>query len=210
MLSKTLLNEKYKVFLPLEEHHQQFLKDLQQLKDMMNLEQINKTNAPLLIYTNQQLKPLYYLMCVNYSLRANRILDYLSIRAQTFIRQHFADSERDQELYDKIYYTDVLFVVLSQADYTSEYLETLLQDLVTFRASMNTHTILIYEVLDKTDRSYMGYTKKLRNYFEAQRNPVIDLISGITTQHNATTHTKIQGQGTTQAQKQRKQPRRII
>lgn len=190
MISKALINDKYNTLLPQAEQEKQFLAELKHLKQTLNLSQLKLGHKPLLVYTNKPLDPLHYLLCVTYSLQESKVLDYLSVRAQTFIRQHFADVDRDQSLYDEIYYTDILFVVLTQADYTSEYLETLLQDLVDFRRRRQTYTILIYEDINESQTSQTSHTVKLKNFFNRNSFPVVDLIDDITTTHSATQRRK--------------------
>lgn len=195
MLSKELLNNKYSKFLPTTDKEPEFIKGLEQIKKSINLQNLNQCIKPLLVYSNVNQNPLFYLLAVNYSLQQDRVLDYVSVRAQTFVRQHFADKERDTELYDSIYYTDLLFITLTQADYTSEYMESLIHDLVEFRHNRNTYTVVCYEVIDKTDKTYLGQTKNLRQIFGNRGYGIIDLIQDITTQHSVVKGNKVVGKG---------------
>lgn len=174
MLNIHLLNDKYKNLIP-QNDIDNFIIETHKLKQRLNFNLINELK-PLLIYNRNQRNQLYYLLSVNYSLQLDKILNYTVITGQTFTRQHFANDEKDKELYDNTYYDDLVFISLSQSDYTSEYMENLIIDLVEFRARNNKITVITYDLLSSTN--YQTQTRKLSEYFAANKYTIMDLSIG--------------------------------
>lgn len=171
MLSKELIKEKFKDFIP--EDKEKFKRELAEMKDKINLAKLN--TKPLLVYSQNKRNALYYILSVFYSLKNEKLLNYVISTGQTLINQHFATSaERDQAFYHEIYYSDILFLSLSQYDYTSEYLESLIIDLVEFRKEAKRLTIISYDVMS-SGQQYVNLTKKLHAYFVSNEFQIIDL-----------------------------------
>lgn len=135
-----------------------------------NAKQINNINFPInkpvLVYNKGNKNVLYYLLGIHYSLQKDRVLDYVITTGQNFINQHFlTEDNKDLELHDKLYYADIAYITLTQFDYTSEYLESLIIDLVETRTTRGLNTVVYYDVLDT--KNYLNTTSKLYNYFNS-------------------------------------------
>lgn len=182
MLNINLLNDRYGTFIP-EKDSDTFAKEVTEIKNSLNLELINELK-PLLIYSRNKRNELLYLMGITYSLIKKRVLNYTVITGATFTRQHFAtSSERDHELQDDTYYGDLLYILLSQNDYGSEYMENLIIDLIDFRHQQGKVTVVIYDTNGST-KNPLTVTQKLNSYF-ANNKHTIQELTPITTQHSA-------------------------
>lgn len=178
-----VLNERYSALLP-KKDIDKFAETLNSLKKKLNFELINE-NKPLLIYSRNMRNELYYLLSLNYSVQKGRVLNYVVVTGQTFVREHFADKEKDLTLYDSIYNDDIVYVSLNEDDYTSEYLESLLSDLIEYRYRNNKITVITYDVLQ--GNRYLTQTNKLNTFFRSSGYTIIDLVQ-ITSKHSATTN----------------------
>lgn len=171
MLNKVLLKDKYKDFVL--EDKQKFLEEIQSIHDKLNLHEIS--NAPMLIYSQNKRNALYYILSLHYSLRLDRILDYAVITGQTLINQHFtSEDNRDNVLYNSVYYADLTFISLSQYDYSSEYLESQIIDLIEFRTNNKKLTVISYDIMN-SGKNYINLTKKLHSYFLSSRFQIVDM-----------------------------------
>jgi hypothetical protein len=171
MLNKDLLKSKYKDFIL--ENKEKFVEEVNFLKSKINLEKL--TNEPLLIYSQNKRNALYYVLSLYYSLKEDRMLTYAVITGQTLINQHFAsEQQRDAELYNSVYYADISFISLSQYDYTSEYLESQIIDLISFRKQNKKLTIISYDIMS-SNQNYINLTKKLHAFFLANDYQILDL-----------------------------------
>lgn len=203
MISKDILTNKYGKLIENMDYNV-LMTELNQIKPMLDMGILSR-QIPILIYTQVNRNALYYLLGVTYSLIRDKVLDYEVVSGQTFIREHFADSDRDQVLYSSIYYTELLFLSLTQADYTSEYMETLIQDLVEFRARAGRLTIISYGITP-SNNTYIVQTKKLREFMDSNNYGVLTLNKkGITTEHSETNSSD-----KTKTPKGRPRPRRIV
>ena len=150
-----------------------FLNEINYIKSKINLE--NLSNNPILVYSQNKRNALYYVLGMFLSLKSERILNYAVITGQTLINQHFmTEANRDNELYNRIFYTDITFVSLSQYDYTNEYLESQIIDLIEFRKINKKMTIVSFDITN-SGQSYINMTKKLHNYFSASGHQIIDI-----------------------------------
>lgn len=172
MLNKYLLAEKYNVLIGAQDK-ESFIKDVNFMREVLNLKKLKK--LPTLIYSKNKRNALYYTLCIHLSLIEDKILDYTVITGQSLINQHFlTDKNKDIQLHNNLHYTDITFISLSQYDYTSEYLESLIIDLVEFRNTQNKITIISYDVLDSPN-NYTGLTHKLHNYFGVNNYNILDI-----------------------------------
>lgn len=120
-------------------------------------------NKPLLVHTAINKNAIFYMLITYYSLVAKKILDFTITTGQNFITQHFMDNaDKDKEFNSKLYYTDLLFITVSQLDYTSEYLESLIIDLIETRTLNNKTTIIVYDSVGATSK-----LQKLSAYFDS-------------------------------------------
>lgn len=186
MINKDLLNSKYKDFV--SEDKQKFLNELNFIKSKIKIEALR--NRPLLIYSQNKRNALYYILSIYYTLKSDKLLNYEVVTGQTLINQHFATAnDKDYNLHERIYYTDLTFINLSQYDYTSEYLETQIIDLVEFRKRNKKMTIISYDVMN-SGQNYINLTKKLHAYFAANEYQIVDITSGTkSTPFDKTDHT---------------------
>lgn len=175
-MNKVLLNDKYKNLIPPD--IEKFIEDVNDIKNKINFN--NLLDLPILIYSKNKRNALYYTLCMLFSLRKEAVLSYAVITGQTLINQHFLSEEnRDIKLSDSIYYSDITFISLSQYDYSSEYLEALIIDLVEFRRNNSKITIISYDILDATKTNYISFTQKLHSYFITNDFQVLDLSNTI-------------------------------
>ena len=101
-------------------------------------------------------------------------MDYAVITGQSLINQHFADTgDKDKDLFEKLYYTDVAFISLSEYDYTSEYLESLIIELINFRKNANRVTIVIYDILG--NQVNKKKVENLEKFFKTSEFGIIDI-----------------------------------
>jgi len=175
MLNKVLLKDKYKDFVL--EDKQKFLEETQSIHSKLNLNEIS--NLPMLIYSQNKRNALYYILSLHYSLKLDRILDYAVITGQTLINQHFtSEDNRDNVLYNNVYYADLTFISLSQYDYSSEYLESQIIDLIEFRTNNKKLTIISYDIMN-SGKNYINLTKKLHSYFLSSRFQIVDMTGQV-------------------------------
>lgn len=168
-MNKLILADKYSKLVGFDK--ERFKSDV---KEVTN--KLNKVNVPdiSMIYSKGKRDAIFYSICIRLALRSNRLLDYTVVTGQTFMNQHFLNGERDMELYDSVMYGDITFISLSQADYTGEFLESLLIDLVEFRKGLQKPTFIIYDTIDD---DYMIRTKKLKEHFDNSYYGSINLNS---------------------------------
>lgn len=167
MISKEMLYSRYKPLVT----HEGFFKDIEGLS--VDLGDINFNN-PVLIYSNSKRNVLIYLLLVYLSVKNNRLMDYAVITGQSLINQHFADiGDKDKDLFEKLYYTDVAFISLSEYDYTSEYLESLIIELINFRKNANRVTIVIYDILG--NQVNKKKVENLGKFFKTSEFGIIDI-----------------------------------
>ena len=165
------LKDKYKD-LTLE-NKEKFKTELSHIYDKLQFNKLNK--SPMLIYSKNKRNALYYALCLNYAIKAERLLSYAVVTGQTLNNQHFATPEtKDKELHERIFYSDITFISLSQYDYTNEYLESQIIDLIEFRRANKNLTIVSYDVMTST-QNYINMTKKLHAYFLNSEFQIIDL-----------------------------------
>lgn len=178
-MNKILLNEKYKnLILP---DKGKFIEEVNFIKSKINFN--NLQSIPLLVYGENKRHALYYTLCMFFSLKHDRVLDYSIITGQSIITQHFlSETNRDNDLIESINYADITFISLSQFDYTNEYLESLIIDLIEFRKNYNKITIISYDVLNNTKSNYFSLTQKLHSYFSTNNFQILDLLEANTVQ----------------------------
>lgn len=163
MISKELL--KYKYGKLIEQPIEEFIKEATFIQTQFKDTNLN-VDRPLLIYGNNNRNACVYSLGVNYSILNKKVLDYTIITAPHFINQHFLSEEhRDMELYQNMYYTDLLFITISQLDYKHQYLESLLIDLIETRLTSNKLTHIYFETngSKKNNASYMTLFNYLTN-----------------------------------------------
>jgi len=102
----------------------------------------------LLIYENGNRNALIYMLSIYYSLNKNEVLDYQVVLSQTLIDEYFADKDRDVELSELSKYTDLLYIIISEADYKHDYLDTIVKNLIEQRSINKKKTIIIYETVN--------------------------------------------------------------
>lgn len=144
-----------------------FLSEANKVKESKKINIISfPLGKPVLVYNKGNKNVIFYLLGLHYSLHKGKVLDYVITTGQNFINQHFlTEQNRDIELHNKLQYSDIAFIALTQFDYTSEYLESLIIDLAETRAIRGLETIVYYDVLDT--KNYLNTTSKLYNYFNA-------------------------------------------
>jgi len=171
-LNKDILINKYKDLIPVYEDD--FVSDVNLFKSKLNSDSLN--NRPVLIYNRNKRNALYYTLCLYYSLKNEHVLDYTVIAGQTLINQHFMTEEnRDEKIYNAAFYSDITFISLSQFDYSSEFLESLIIELIEFRNTNKKLTIISYDILDSDKSNYISLTRKLHAYFLANKYNIIEL-----------------------------------
>lgn len=164
-----LVKDKYKAFVSKDKD--KFIEELSLIKK--HDKSFTNNDMPVLIYSKNHRNALYYFLCVKYSLEADRILDYAVTTGQTYIDQHFMNDDKDKSLYDSLRYSDISFISLSQFDYTNQYLENLLIELVEFRKAQGRITIISFDIIDSF--TYEKTTAKLYNYFVSNNYPIINM-----------------------------------
>lgn len=175
-MNRVLLNDKYKNLIP--PNKEKFIDDVNAVKETIDFSNIQ--DLPILIYSKNKRNALYYTLCMYFSLKKEAILGYSVITGQSLIDQKFMSEEnRDMKLSEAVHYSDISFISLSQYDYTNQFLESLIIDLVEFRRNINKITIISYDILDSTKSSYIAFTQKLHAYFIANEFQVIDLSNTI-------------------------------
>lgn len=176
MLNKNLLTNKYINFIGTDKD--KFLSECNDIKQSINLNALS--DKPMLIYSKNKRNAIYFILSLHYALKYDRLLDYTVITGQSLIDQHFlSEHARDNELYNGIHYDDLAFISLSQFDYTSEYLESLIINLVESRTIDKKITIISYDVME-ANSGYLNFTKKLNAYFNSNEFQVINLVSKTT------------------------------
>lgn len=171
MLNKDSLKAKYKDFVL--EDKEKFIEETKFIHSKLNLKALHE--SPLLIYSQNRRNALYYILSLHYSLKKERILDYAVITGQTLINQHFMkDENRDTQLYNNVFYADLTFISLSQYDYTNEYLESQIIDLIEFRNMNKKLTVISYDIMN-SGQNYIHLTKKLHTYFLSSQFQIVDL-----------------------------------
>lgn len=175
MLNKVILKDKFEKLIV--GSTEAFANKVSKVEEFIKRSKLSGKDS-LLIYGSDSRNAIYYTLGVYYSLRNNRVLDYVVSTGQHFINQHFLEStDKDKVLYNQMYYSDLLFISLSQFDYTSDYLESLLIDLVETRSNNQKYTIIYFDVLDSKD--YLRTTIKLNNYFDSN-HLTLDMTKGST------------------------------
>jgi len=165
-----LLKAKYKKLVPLD--IPKFHMELSYVRDKLGSVSINK--MPMLIYSKNKRNALYYYLCIKHSIAEDRLLDYAITTGQTYIDQHFMNDDKDKTLYESLRYSDIAFISLSSFDYTNQYLESLLIELIEFRKNYDKVTIITFDIIDAF--SYERMTAKLHNYFSSSSYPIINLV----------------------------------
>jgi len=173
MLNTKLLANKYKSLI--QKNKKDFITELSFIKENINFNKL--LDKPILCYSQNRRNALYYLLAYYFSLKRNKVLTYVVITGQSFIDQHFMNEKKDNELLAKVNYSDILFISLSEFDYTNQYLEALLINLVQSRTDKNLITIISYDVLNSGKSSYLSYTKNLNAYFVSNKFQIIDIVS---------------------------------
>jgi hypothetical protein len=172
-MQKDLLIQKYKDFIL--EDKDKFKNELEFIYNKIQFKNLN--NSPLLIYSQNKRNALYYILSMHYALKKDRLLNYAVVTGQTLNNQHFATAQtKDAELHERVYYSDITFVSLSQYDYTNEYLESQIIDLIEFRKANGKMTIISYDVMTST-QNYITLTKKLHAYFLNNEFQIVDITS---------------------------------
>lgn len=173
MINNKLLNNKYKSLIQKDEN--EFLAELKFIKENIDFSKLQ--DKPILCYSQNRRNALYYLLAYYYSLKKDKVLTYAVTTGQSFIDQHFMNENKDNELLDNLNYSDITFISLSEFDYTNQYLEALLINLVQSRADRNQITVISYDVLSSGRNSYLNYTKSLNAYFASNKFQIIDIVS---------------------------------
>lgn len=190
MLNKYLLADKYNIFVN-KDNKEKFISEVSDIRHNLSLSSLKET--PLLIYSKNKRNALYYTLGLHYSLKKQRILDFAVITGQSLINQHFlTEANRDNKLYTAINYADITFISLSQYDYSSEYLESLIIDLVEFRKNNNTLTVISYDILNLSKNAYVSLTNKLHSYFLTNDYQIVELVGNKQSSPFDTTQAKAQ------------------
>lgn len=182
MLNKDILNDKYSIFLP-NGNKEAFIKECNDLKAKLDFKVINQ-NYPVLLYMSTGRRAISYLMSVNYSLQANKILDFEVISGQTFNKNHFAiEKERDSELIDSIYHTPLLFLTLTETDVSYQYLMEQLIDMIDFRYRNGRKTVVMYNIIGG---NHLVKSKQIYDHFNYEGYSVLQVAHNIVTGHSVT------------------------
>jgi hypothetical protein len=194
MLNTQILNNKYNSLISVDK--KAFAANLKLIRSNISLKELDKD--PILCYINPKYNKnaLYYTLAVFHSLREYKVLSYAIITGQTLINQHFLSEDKRDDIYEEIFYNDIAFISLSEFDYTSDYLEALLIDLIEFRQRKGKLTVISYDVLAPSKGSYKVFTKNLRAYMQANSYKILDMTSTLASSFSApTTSTQITKKG---------------
>jgi hypothetical protein len=179
MLNKNILLTKYNIFAE-QQDKAKFISDVNFIRSHINL--ANMKNIPILVYNNGKRNALYYTLGIHFSLVKQQVLNFAVATGQTISDQHFLTEEnRDNNLVNSLYYSDIAFISLSQLDYNNVYSESLIIDLIEFRKTRNTITIISYDISDSNKVSFTTLASKLHSYFSANQFQVIELTASSTT-----------------------------
>lgn len=192
MLNINILREKYSKFVPVD-NVDNFIKDTETIKNSKHIKNL-KHYIPALVYEVNKRDALFFTLGIMFSLEKGRVLDYTVITGQTFSREHFADKgDKDIELNNLIYSNDILFISLSEFDYTTQYLESLIVDLIEFRKDRNLITVIHFDIVN--NNNYANTTKILKQYFESNKYQVIHMSTSSTKQSTPVVKAVKKGKG---------------
>lgn len=166
MINKETLTKKLDYLVP--NNKEQFKVDLSIIKKLLI---DNKPNykKPLLVHSTINKNAIFYMVTVYFSLQADKILNFLITTGQNIITQHFLDNEnKDMDFNSRLYYDDILFISISQVDYTSNYLESIIIDLIETRQFNNKATVIVYDSLDMA-----SYLSNLFSYLASTETTTI-------------------------------------
>lgn len=167
-INKETLAKKLEQLVPTDK--EQFKLDLERLKAIL-VEAKPSYKKPLLIHSTMSKSAVFYMIVTYFSLQAGKILDYVITTGQNIITQHFLDNEnKDMDFNSKLYYDDILFISISQIDYTSDYLESLIVDLIETRQFNGKATVIVYDLMEMP-----AYLSKLSNYFNSNDSLIIKI-----------------------------------
>lgn len=168
-----IFKSKYNKLVP-ETSKEDFLRDIEAIKEELSTKVVNY-KVPLLIYADNRRNAIFYMTALVASISANRVMDYTIVTGQTISREHFANSAKDLELEALIYNNDILFISLSQFDYTSQYVESLIIDIIEYRKDRGLITIIHYDIIGSAD--FLTTTNILHTFFKGNGYQVVTLRS---------------------------------
>lgn len=172
-LNKQTLAHKLETLVPTNK--ERFKADSEAIRQVL-IKEKPEYRKPLLIHSTAPKPAVFYMITIYFSLQQNKILDYLITTGQNIITQHFLDNEnRDMSYYSRLYHDDILFITISRADYTSDYLESLIVDLVETRSYSGKSTVVIYDSQDMAN-----FLQKLFSYFKSIESNTLQLTSSTT------------------------------
>lgn len=153
------LKNKLQYLLP--QNVEQFKTDLEKVRSSL-IALSPKYSKPLLVYSTVTKNAVYYMTTIYYSLQVDRLLNFTITTAGNISTQHFLDNEsKDKDFHSNLYYDDLLFITVSELEYTTQYLESLIVDLVETRANTGRTTIVVYDTPDTARR-----LTRIFDYFE--------------------------------------------
>ena len=155
------------------EDNPSFLGIVDEVKSKIDFSKLSAT-SPLLVYSRNNKNAIYFVLCTYLSFMSDKLLDYVITTGQIYVDHHFMTSDKNFFLYYNIQHSDITIIALSQFDYTSEYLESLLIDLVENRKLRNKLTIIYYDTIDN---NYSKQTKKLHDFFNNNNYTVLNMTS---------------------------------
>lgn len=159
MINKETLKMKLSHLVPT--NTELFKADLEKIRKNL-ISNSPEYGSPLLVYCTINKSAVYYMTVVYYSLQVDRILDFTVTTAGNISTQHFLDNEsKDKDFHSNLYYDDLVFITVSELEYTSQYLEALIVDLVETRANAGKTTVVVYDSMDTTRR-----LTRIFDYFE--------------------------------------------
>lgn len=177
MININIFNDRYKKLIP-DTNREHFTNEVNSIKSSFDLQELRSNNS-VLLYSKRSRAALIYMLSLNYSIGLDKILNYEVISSTTYERQHFLNNDRDDELYESVYYCDILYITMSTDERLTELMEKLLIDIVEFRDKAERITII------HVDTSFGGTPNvKLERHFQ-QSDHLIVKDTSFTTQHSA-------------------------
>ena len=179
MINKEILKNKYKRLVSSD--RDKFLAELKIIKEKTDF--MSLSDKPLLIYSRGKREAIHYLFMITKSLKKERILDYTSVSGQTIFSQHFKSQQEGSKIQDTdkvsndIYYSDITFINLSQFDYVSDFVHSLIIEVIDFRDMINKQTVIHIDLFDK-NAEQMAIAKKIESYFRSRDYTILDLSKG--------------------------------
>lgn len=173
MLNKYLLADKYKILIG-QQDKEEFTREVEVIRSSIDFSKLK--TGPLLIFGNDIKNALYYTLGIFYSVKDDKILDFIETKGQTITTQHFMEMEKDFGFANDLYYTDLAFIELSSVDNLSEYLEKLVIEITDFRRIRGKTTVIFVNTYNM-NVSIPNLIPNIRAYFHSNRLQVLDITA---------------------------------